>query len=74
MSIVPERLTGDVDPAETSEWIESIEDVLHRHGPERAQFLLERVQEKARREGVLFLSSMCRPPMVQKFSQKSIKT
>ncbi|MEM7261865.1 MAG: pyruvate dehydrogenase (acetyl-transferring), homodimeric type [Planctomycetota bacterium] len=52
MSIVPERLTGDVDPAETSEWIESIEDVLHRHGPERAQFLLERVQEKARREGV----------------------
>ena len=31
----------DIDPQETQEWIESIEDALEEHGYERTRFLLE---------------------------------
>jgi pyruvate dehydrogenase E1 component len=41
----------DFDPQETLEWIESLESVLEREGPERAHFLLEQLIDKARRSG-----------------------
>jgi pyruvate dehydrogenase E1 component len=41
----------DLDPQETLEWIESLESVLEREGPERAHFLLEQLIDKARRSG-----------------------
>ncbi|MDB5867095.1 MAG: 2-oxo-acid dehydrogenase component, homodimeric type, partial [Betaproteobacteria bacterium] len=41
----------DVDPQETREWLEALESVLEREGPDRAHFLLERLVEKARRSG-----------------------
>ena len=41
----------DIDPVETSEWLESIDSVLKQHGPERAHFLLNRVIDFARRSG-----------------------
>ncbi len=41
----------DIDPQETQEWIESLESVLDREGPERAHFLLERLIDKTRRSG-----------------------
>ena len=41
----------DLDPQETQEWIESLESVLEREGPERAHFLLETLIDKARRSG-----------------------
>jgi len=41
----------DIDPIETSEWLESIDSVLSQHGPERAHFLLNRVIDFARRSG-----------------------
>src|SRR5215212_6257483 len=41
----------DVDPQETQEWLEALESVLEREGPDRAHFLLERLVEKARRSG-----------------------
>ena len=31
----------DIDPQETKEWIESIEDALEEHGYERTRYLLE---------------------------------
>lgn len=31
----------DIDPKETKEWIESIEDALEEHGYERTRHLLE---------------------------------
>ena len=34
---------NDLDPQETQEWIESLESVLDREGPERAHFLLEKL-------------------------------
>ncbi|WP_043764949.1 pyruvate dehydrogenase (acetyl-transferring), homodimeric type [Algiphilus aromaticivorans] len=41
----------DVDPVETGEWIESLDAVLQREGPDRAHYLLETLIERARRSG-----------------------
>jgi pyruvate dehydrogenase E1 component len=41
----------DVDPQETREWLDALESVLEREGPDRAHFLLEMLVEKARRSG-----------------------
>jgi len=41
----------DIDPTETSEWLESIDSVLTQHGPERAHFLLNQMIDFARRSG-----------------------
>jgi pyruvate dehydrogenase E1 component len=41
----------DLDPAETSEWMESLHAVIERDGPERAHFLLENLVDLARRSG-----------------------
>ncbi len=41
----------DIDPIETTEWLESIDSVLSRHGPERAHFLLNQMIDFSRRSG-----------------------
>lgn len=41
----------DMDQQETAEWLEALEAVIEREGPERAQFLLEQLIDKARRSG-----------------------
>ena len=41
----------DVDPQETREWLEALEGVLDREGPDRAHFLVEQLIERARRAG-----------------------
>ncbi|WP_051532387.1 pyruvate dehydrogenase (acetyl-transferring), homodimeric type [Brackiella oedipodis] len=41
----------DVDVQETKEWLESLEAVLDREGPERAHFLIEKLTDLARRSG-----------------------
>ncbi|HQR24582.1 MAG TPA: pyruvate dehydrogenase (acetyl-transferring), homodimeric type, partial [Steroidobacteraceae bacterium] len=41
----------DTDPAETREWLESIDSVLRTQGAERAHYLLERVIDYTRRSG-----------------------
>ena len=42
----------DADPQETQEWLDALDAVLEREGPDRANFLLEQLAEKARRAGV----------------------
>ncbi|HSQ04803.1 MAG TPA: pyruvate dehydrogenase (acetyl-transferring), homodimeric type, partial [Burkholderiales bacterium] len=42
----------DVDPQETREWLDALDAVLEREGPDRANFLLDKLSEKARRAGV----------------------
>jgi pyruvate dehydrogenase E1 component len=44
-------ISPDVDPQETREWLEALDSVLEHEGPERAQFLLERLVQKARNAG-----------------------
>jgi pyruvate dehydrogenase E1 component len=42
----------DPDPAETQEWLESLDAVLDHDGPERAEALLEQLVARASRRGV----------------------
>jgi pyruvate dehydrogenase E1 component len=52
MSAVPQQpAANDNDSLETQEWLDALEAVLEREGPERAHFLLERLIEKARTSG-----------------------
>jgi pyruvate dehydrogenase E1 component len=43
---------GDVDPVETREWLDALLSVIEYEGPERARFLLERLNEQAGAGGV----------------------
>lgn len=49
-SVIP--VIQDVDPAETAEWLESLEYVLNSKGAERAQYLLAALRDQARARGV----------------------
>ena len=42
----------DVDPAETREWLEALESVVEREGPERAAWLLDVITNEAQEQGV----------------------
>jgi pyruvate dehydrogenase E1 component len=42
----------DLNPQETSEWLEALDDIIDQAGPDRASFLLERLQDRARLDGV----------------------
>lgn len=42
----------DLDPAETAEWLDSLEYVLASRGPERARYLLTLLEQRARQKGV----------------------
>ena len=47
-----ESLVPDIEEAELAEWIESLDDVLLRHGPDAAGRLLRHLQNRAARQGV----------------------
>ncbi len=52
MSAVPHSpAANDPDSLETQEWLDALEAVLEREGPERAHYLLEKLVEKARNSG-----------------------
>ena len=52
MSAVPQSsAANDPDTLETREWVDALEAVLEREGPERAHYLLEKLVEKARNSG-----------------------
>jgi pyruvate dehydrogenase E1 component len=42
----------DIDPIETEEWVDSLDEVIQRSGPERAAHLLEALNVKAAKAGV----------------------
>ena len=42
----------DSDPAETAEWLESIESVFRHSGADRAEFILSALERKAKQIGV----------------------
>ncbi|MGA2133105.1 MAG: pyruvate dehydrogenase (acetyl-transferring), homodimeric type [Bryobacteraceae bacterium] len=41
----------DLNPHETSEWMEALDQILDQEGPDRAAFLLQRLSERARGSG-----------------------
>lgn len=54
-------LAKDEDPQETREWLEALDYVCRSGGRERAQFLLEKLRERAFRNGVPLASSATTP-------------
>jgi len=51
----------DLNPRETAEWMESLDQIVDQSGPERASYLLDRLLERARRSGVVFPHSLNTP-------------
>ncbi len=49
--MTPKSPFEDIDPTETQDWLDSIDSVLRAQGPERAQFLLEKLVDFTRRSG-----------------------
>src|SRR5215218_7284443 len=48
----PMNTRGDLDPGETSEWIDALSAVQQHRGSERAGYLINRLVDEGRREGV----------------------
>src|SRR5215217_3638989 len=48
---VTAQTANDPDALETKEWLEALEAVLQNEGPDRAQYLMERLVDLARRRG-----------------------
>jgi pyruvate dehydrogenase E1 component len=42
----------DLNPQETSEWVEALDEIIDQSGPDRAAFLLEQLTDRARLDGV----------------------
>jgi pyruvate dehydrogenase E1 component len=55
-----ERL-ADLNPQETSEWLEALEQVVEEEGPDRASYLLQQLQDRAVRLGVSALGKLTTP-------------
>jgi pyruvate dehydrogenase E1 component len=50
--VAPESGNGDVDLAETREWLDSLDAVLQHEGTDRARYLLQQLKHQAVRQGV----------------------
>ena len=44
--------TVDLDPRETAEWMEALDQIADAAGPDRVTFLLDKLTERARDNGV----------------------
>ncbi len=51
----------DIDPAETKEWLDSLDAVVETHGKTRARYLLSRLLEQARAQQVSFPATVSTP-------------
>jgi len=54
-------LQGDTNPQETAEWVEALEELIQRAGPERARYLVSRLNEAARQRGAAPPSALRTP-------------
>jgi len=52
MSAAPQLAPSDADPQETREWLDALEAVIAREGPERAHFLLEQLIALGHQTGI----------------------
>jgi pyruvate dehydrogenase E1 component len=51
----------DLNPQETAEWLQALDEVVEEAGHDRAHYLLDRLLERARRSGVVFAHSLNTP-------------
>ncbi len=54
-------LPEDVNPQETTEWIEALDQIIDEVGPERARFLLQKVLDRAGMHGLTGRASLTTP-------------
>ena len=45
------KYENDINPEETNEWLEALENIIEEGGPKRAHYILEKLIDKARRKG-----------------------
>ena len=57
----PTEVPVVLDPTEVDEWLESVDDILHRHGPEALSHLLTRLYSRAQAQGVPIVPSVTTP-------------
>jgi pyruvate dehydrogenase E1 component len=60
LKTIEERQT-DLNPQETSEWLEALEQVVDEIGPNRAQYLLERLLDRAANFGIAATRNLTTP-------------
>ena len=58
---VTDGVVAGIDPVELEEWYQSLEDVIHRYGPERVTQLLVNLRERAYLRGVMIPFSATTP-------------
>lgn len=51
MNLEVDKQRQDSDPQETQEWLESLQAIIGRHGPDRAHYLIEKLVDYTRRSG-----------------------
>jgi pyruvate dehydrogenase E1 component len=51
----------DLDPEETQEWLNALNDVIKYTGKDRAQFLLKQLMSKAQQKGVAYAAGLNTP-------------
>ncbi len=51
-SVMTDILNRDIDAQETSEWLDALATILEDEGTERAQFIVKKLIEQARKDGV----------------------
>src|SRR6056297_2462621 len=54
-------MNQDDDPIETSEWLDALESLMEQEGVERAKYILERLSERASRDGTELPYSITTP-------------
>ncbi|HEX4229326.1 MAG TPA: pyruvate dehydrogenase (acetyl-transferring), homodimeric type [Bryobacteraceae bacterium] len=60
LKTIEERQT-DLNPQETSEWLEALEQVVDEIGPDRAQYLLEKLLDRAANFGITATRNLTTP-------------
>jgi pyruvate dehydrogenase E1 component len=56
-----QELQTDLNPQETSEWLEALEQIVDETGPDRAQYLLERLLDRAANFGIASTRKLTTP-------------
>lgn len=51
----------DTDPAETTEWLESLDAAIEHHGPNRGRYMMARIGERAEQLGIGYLKPTSSP-------------
>ncbi len=61
MLMIKSETLQDLDPQETLEWLEALDDIIEEYGPERANFIIDRLIARAHENGVVLPPKVTTP-------------